>query len=156
MIGIDWLGQLSQRSITGLILGGLVAAAAVLLLVIVLIDPSSNTASGLSTNATYTITTDEGSGLQTITLTERAAGRLDIEVKEAGDLEIPYSALLYGLDGSTFVYISPEHLTFQRATVVVDHIQEETAVLKEGPAAGMAVVTVGAAELYGLETGIGK
>jgi hypothetical protein len=38
----------------------------------------------------------------------------------------------------------------------VDHIQGDLVVLQEGPAAGTSVVTVGAVELYGADTGVGK
>ena len=69
---------------------------------------------------------------------------------------VPYSAIIYDANGNTFVYISPEPLTFIRSAISVDYIEGDRAVLFDGPPTGTAVVTVGAAELYGTETGIGK
>jgi hypothetical protein len=69
---------------------------------------------------------------------------------------IPYSAVLYDLKGEAWVYTSPQPLGFVRQRVSVDYIDGELAVLLEGPPAGAAVVTVGATELYGAESGVGK
>jgi membrane fusion protein, heavy metal efflux system len=42
-----------------------------------------------------------------------------------------------------------------RERVTVEFIEGDQAVLSKGPAEGSAVVTVGAAELYGTEFGVG-
>jgi hypothetical protein len=68
---------------------------------------------------------------------------------------IPYGALIYDLNGDTWVYTSPEPRTYIRETITVDYIDGDLAVLVEGPAAGTEVVTAGAAELYGEEFGVG-
>lgn len=68
---------------------------------------------------------------------------------------VPYSAVLYDPQGKTWVYTSPEPLTFVRQPIVVDFIEGDRAVLKEGPAVGTEVVTAGAAELFGVENKIG-
>jgi hypothetical protein len=68
---------------------------------------------------------------------------------------IPYSAVLYDLHGNTWAYARVEPLTFERALIVVDYIEGDLAVLAEGPPAGTEVVTTGAAELFGAESGIG-
>jgi hypothetical protein len=39
--------------------------------------------------------------------------------------------------------------------VTIDHVAQGTAYLDAGPEAGTKVVTVGAAELWGVETGVG-
>ena len=44
---------------------------------------------------------------------------------------------------------------FQRQAVTVDHIAGDTAFLSDGPKAGSEVVVIGAAELYGVEEGVG-
>jgi len=101
----------------------------------------------------------EGSDLSRVTLTEHAAQRLDIQttvvrsVQVRGTLRkvIPYAAILYDTEGHTWAYTMTEPLTFVRSPVTVDYIEGDIAVLTEGPAAGIAVVTVGAAELYGSE-----
>lgn len=100
-----------------------------------------------------------GSELSRITLTDRAMERLGVEtatVEERGSRStIPYAAVIYASDGTTWTYTSPEANVFVRAEVVVDRIDGDTAVLDDGPAAGTLVVTLGAAELYGAETGVG-
>jgi multidrug efflux pump subunit AcrA (membrane-fusion protein) len=106
----------------------------------------------------------EGTELNRLTLTEKAAQRLDIQmapvreeqVDGAQRLVVPYSAVIYDLEGATWIYISPEPLTYLREPVTVDHIEGDMAVLVDGPATGTEVVTVGVAELYGTDTGIGK
>ena len=65
-------------------------------------------------------------------------------------------AILYDLNGNTWIYISPESLQFLRVPVVVDYILEDTVVLLEGPPAGTKVAVVGVAELHGADTGVGK
>lgn len=69
---------------------------------------------------------------------------------------IPYSAVIYGVKGETWAYTNTEPLVFVRAPVTIDYIKGQLAYLSEGPATGTTVVTFGAAELYGAETGVGK
>ncbi len=102
----------------------------------------------------------EGSKVKRVTVTEKAAKRLDIQtseiVKEGADqLSVPYAAILYDIGGGTWVYTMPQALTFVRQSVVVHSIKGVKVVLKEGPAPGTKVVTVGVAELYGAEKGVG-
>ncbi len=69
---------------------------------------------------------------------------------------IPYSAVIYDLQGQTWTYTSTEPLVFVRQPITIDYIEGDLAFLSEGPPAGTVVVTVGVAELYGLDTGVGK
>lgn len=69
---------------------------------------------------------------------------------------VPYAAVIYGLQGETWVYTNPEPLVFVRDPILVDYVEGDVAVLLDGPTAGTAVVTVGGAELYGAETGVSK
>jgi hypothetical protein len=64
---------------------------------------------------------------------------------------VPYSAVIYDLNGGTWVYGNPEPLVFVREPVVVEYVHRDVAVLKAGPATGTPIVTVGAAELMGIE-----
>ena len=106
----------------------------------------------------------EGTDFSQVILTERAAERLDIktvllreqDVDGEQRLVIPYSALIYGLNGETWAYVSRETLTYVRESITVDYIEGDLVILSEGPAAGTNVVTVGVPELYGAETGVGK
>jgi outer membrane lipoprotein-sorting protein len=104
-----------------------------------------------------------GSEVSRLTLTPKAVQRLGIRtatVREetvAGKKRkvIPYGAVLYDAKGATSVYVSPAANTYVRQPITVDFIEGDRAVLEAGPAAGTAVVSVGAAELYGTETGVG-
>jgi hypothetical protein len=68
---------------------------------------------------------------------------------------VPYAAVLYDSHGDTWVYTSPEALVFIRHKVKIEYIEGDRAVLSEGPAVGMNVVTIGAAELLGTEFEVG-
>jgi hypothetical protein len=100
----------------------------------------------------------EGSDVSRVTLTEEAAVRLDIEVDPVlltgSATTIPYAAVFYTATGDTWTYTNPEPLTFVRVPIVVDHIRGDDVFLSDGPPPGMDVVTQGAAELYGTETGV--
>lgn len=106
----------------------------------------------------------DGSDFDRVVLTEMAAKRLDVQtaavteeqVNSKARLVVPYSSVIYGLHGETWVFVSPEPLTFIRTPVAVDFIDGDMAVLVEGPSVGTEVATVGVAELYGIETGVGK
>jgi len=69
---------------------------------------------------------------------------------------IPYSALVYEINGETWVYTNPESRVFVRGRAVVDYIDGNRAVLRDGPPAGTQIVSVGATELYGAEFRTGK
>jgi hypothetical protein len=106
----------------------------------------------------------EGSdGLSQVTLTAEAAERIDLQtavVRTEGEgaaerTIVPYSAIVYETDGETWVYTSTDDLSFVREHVGVQEIDGDRAVLSEGPPAGTEVVTVGVAELFGAEHGIG-
>lgn len=100
----------------------------------------------------------EGSDVSRLTLTEEAVVRLDIEVDPVlgtgSATTIPYAAVFYTATGDTWTYTNPEPLTFVRVPIVVDHIRGDDVFLSDGPPSGMDVVTQGAAELYGTETGV--
>jgi hypothetical protein len=89
-----------------------------------------------------------------------AAGqRVFVDVPLSTSVErkiIPYTAVIYGLQGETWTYTRPEPLVFVRAPIAVDYIDGDLAVLTDGPASGTAVVTVGGSELFGVETGVAK
>ena len=127
------------------------------------------------------IVKQDGSDLSILTLTAKAAERLDIKtakVKQEEDNDsnddreerhrerskerdkikavIPYSALIYDEKGNTWVYTNPQPLTYVRHRVVVDDYEDNEIVLRSGPPIGSEVVVIGASELYGAEKGIGK
>jgi hypothetical protein len=64
---------------------------------------------------------------------------------------IPYSAVVYDTDGSTWTYANTAARTYVRKPITIAAIKGGVAVLSVGPPVGTAVVTVGAAELLGTE-----
>ena len=102
----------------------------------------------------------DGTKLKRLTLTQKAADRLDIQTAAvgqgpAGGQIAPYSSIFYDLAGEAWVYTNPETLTFVRHAVVIDTIKGRDAFLTKGPPVGTQVVTVGVSELYGTEKGVG-
>jgi hypothetical protein len=103
-----------------------------------------------------------GTDVGRVTLSEEAATRLGIQTAPVGEEQIggalrkviPYGALLYDASGKTWTYTSPEPLVFVRQEITVDRIEGGQVTLSDGPTAGTAVVTVGAAELAGTEHGV--
>ena len=99
------------------------------------------------------------SGLKTLTLSANAAERLGIETADVADAGaqtvVPYASVIYDAQGATWAYVAIEPLSFERESIVVESISGNEAVLADGPPAGTPVVIVGAAELYGAETGVG-
>jgi hypothetical protein len=96
---------------------------------------------------------------QIVLTNDKAAERLGIEYAaiggQPGAQVIPYSAVVYDADGKTWAYTSPKSLTFERSAITVTQVEGDTATLSAGPASGTEVVTVGGAELLGVEAGIG-
>jgi hypothetical protein len=97
-----------------------------------------------------------------VILTEAAAKRIGVATQPVRDAQvggaarkvIPYGAILYDASGATWTYTNPQPLVYERARITVDSIQGDEATLSSGPAAGTAVVDVGAVELYGTEFGV--
>lgn len=97
-----------------------------------------------------------------IELMPEAKSRLGIESLEFvadrdGNRFIPVSALLYDNEGIPWIYVESPIFTFHREKIellktrgngILIHVQAETPLRK--------IVTVGAAELSGIESGVGK
>jgi hypothetical protein len=83
--------------------------------------------------------------------------RVETTLSGSGTLRkvVPHSSLIYGAHGETWVYTSPEPLSYVRHPVSVDYIEGDLAVLSDGPPAGTDVVSVGVAELFGTEFEVG-
>lgn len=108
----------------------------------------------------------QGSQVPQVRLTDQAMHRIGLitqPVRVAAKTEagrpgpykmIPYSAVIYDNDGSTWTYVKIAARTFMRKHITVRVIQGATAILSQGPAAGTMVVTVGAPELLGTEYNI--
>ena len=98
----------------------------------------------------------EGTDMSKVILTEKAAERIGVETVSASGTSVPYAAVIYDIEGNTWIYTNPEPLTFVREPVVIDHIEGDTAFLAETLPGELNVVTVGVAEIYGTETGVSK
>jgi len=83
-----------------------------------------------------------------VTLPSTTAGRDTIVV--------PVSAILYDIQGGVWVYVSEKPRVYRRQRVELLRTENKAAFLTRGLAAGVKVVTAGAAELFGTEFGAGK
>jgi len=108
-------------------------------------------------------------GVKRLTIEDRAVERLGLTTAPVVEertpparpgqpdgvrLLMPYAALLYLPDGTTFAYTNPDGHTYVRQNVTVESVRGNQVVLNAGPPAGTAVVTAGGAELWGAEFGI--
>jgi hypothetical protein len=111
------------------------------------------------------VTPIQGSQVQRLQLTPRAIQRLGLTTapvravgakagKAGAQKVIPYAAVVYGTDGSSWTYVNTAPRTYVREPIAVTAIRGSVAVLSSGPPVGAAVVTVGAAELLGTEYNI--
>jgi len=120
------------------------------------------------TNAEGAATDDEpivveevpDTGLSLLTLSARAAERLDIQtatIEAASEgFVVPSAAVIIDPDGVYWVYTNPDPLVFIRREIRPVTERAQRAFFEDGPAIGTRVVTVGVPELYGAEFGIGK
>jgi len=104
----------------------------------------------------------EGSEFVRVIFTERAMERTGVETATVTEESnsplkkvVPYGALIYGPEGETWVYTSPEPRVFVRYVVDVDRIKGDMVYLNDGPPVGTVVATVGVAEIYGTESEVG-
>jgi hypothetical protein len=94
-----------------------------------------------------------------VTLTDRAEGELGITTGTVatgpdGTTTIPFAAVVYDADGSSWAYVRVEPRTYLREPVTLTQVVGDRATLTAGPPVGTEVVTVGAAFLVGAEAGI--
>jgi hypothetical protein len=101
----------------------------------------------------------KGTSYNTVKLSAEAADRLGIKTATISQKQvagkqrkvIPYAAVSYTPNGGTFAYTSPKPRTFVRRPLSVETVRNGEAILSHGPPVGTAVVTVGSAELFGVE-----
>ena len=105
-----------------------------------------------------------GSDIPRLELTHDAVRRLGIQTQPVaaaapgtvsstpGVTEvIPYPAVVYDTDGSTWAYVEIAAGTYLRRPITVTMIRGDVALLAAGPPVGAQVVIVGTAELLGTE-----
>jgi len=71
-------------------------------------------------------------------------------------LVVPISAILYDINGGSWVYTKVAPHVYSRRRVEVSHIVNDFVVLARGLKVGDQVVVAGAAEIFGTEFGVGK
>jgi hypothetical protein len=129
----------------------LTTTMAVILSDVTLLDDGTPPAGDIDPNGRITLTemASERLGLQTIPISEAEVGGSMQKV-------VPYAAVLYDLNGETWLYSSPEPLVIVRQPIAIGDIAGDVGVLVDGPPVGTEVVTTGAAELLGVESGLGN
>jgi hypothetical protein len=100
--------------------------------------------------------TNGGPGIVTLSAeAERHLGIRTTPVAAAGGaLVMPYGAVVYEPDGSSWAFVQIRDRSFQREPVTITGVTGDQVTLSSGPPAGTLVVTQGASELIGVETGI--
>lgn len=78
------------------------------------------------------------------------------EISSQESLVLPWSSILYDINGGNWVYAKTAAHVYSRRRVEVSHIVGEYAVVTRGVAVGDEVVVAGAAEIFGTEFGVGK
>jgi hypothetical protein len=132
---------------------GLLTAAALAL-------AACSTAPAPDLAAPATVVPVKGSDIPRLVLAPSAVQRLGIQTQPvtaaapgtAGATEvIPYPAIVYDTDGSSWAYVALTPDTYVRRPITVTVIRGDVALLSTGPPVGARVVTVGTAELLGTE-----
>jgi hypothetical protein len=100
----------------------------------------------------------ENGNLSQVVLTKRAIDNLDLQtmIVTKDKKTIPYSAILYDINGKTWVYTNLESMIFIRKEVFIAGVVGSEVILSEPLLNNTAIVTVGALELFGVEEGIGQ
>jgi len=143
--------RLSRRSrVARLLASGLLVLAAGLT-----VSACSEVESNLRETYPYKVKPIKGSDVQQVTMADKTAALLPVEtttVRRAGRRRVvPHEALIYNPDGDSFVYTKPKAETYVRAPVKVVRVEDDEAVLSDGPRAATPIVTTGAAELLATE-----
>jgi hypothetical protein len=76
--------------------------------------------------------------------------------EEEESLVVPWSAVIQDVQGGAWVYEKIDALSYARRRVEIARVVGTDAVLSRGVQPGAAIVSAGAAELYGTEFGVGK
>lgn len=85
--------------------------------------------------------------------------RVGVNLKLQGEttsLSVPWNAVVQDVFGGSWVYAKAGENAFERRRVSPRYLADGRLVLVDGPPEGTQVVTAGAAELFGAETGFSK
>ncbi len=75
-------------------------------------------------------------------------------VSRGATVAIPYSSVVYDPSGQAYTFVAVGQLTYAETPISIDRIDGATAYLRKGPRAGVRVVSTGAEELYGVQSGV--
>jgi hypothetical protein len=120
---------------------------------------SSQAAAPAAAEQPATLLQDKDGGPGVVRLSAAAEQRLGIRTSPvtaaaAGALLIPYGAVVYQPDGTSWAYVQTAPRRYQRQAITISTIAGDQATLSAGPPPGALVVSQGGAELVGVETGI--
>jgi hypothetical protein len=95
-------------------------------------------------------------GHHSVTLGKVGAERADVGTTQVtgsnGRRELPYAALLYNADGSTFVYTATGPRTFRYTPIrLLEVVGNNTIAFTGGPTPGTPVVTSGVPQVHGAD-----
>jgi hypothetical protein len=107
----------------------------------------------------------KGNSAGKIVLTAQGAQRIGLQTATAQSVPttppaatatsiIPFSSVVYAPSGQAYAFTRISPLTFTEVPLTIDHISGDSVYLLKGPRAGSQVVTVGAEELFGVQTGV--
>lgn len=89
----------------------------------------------------------------------RPGQRLNVTLSLRGateSLTVPWSAVVYDINGGAWVYENTAPQTYVRCRVEISRVVNSQAVLARGPTVGTKIATAGVAELFGTEFSTGK
>lgn len=75
---------------------------------------------------------------------------------EDENLVVPWSAIVYDINGGSWIYQALQANIYQRRRVQVQRVVDDQAAVTGDIVAGIEVVSTGVAELFGTEFGVGK
>ena len=100
----------------------------------------------------------EDSKLKIVTFTPLAAEQVQLQtekaIRQGRHTVVSHEALIYDGQGQPWVYTVTKPLTYLRAPITVDRVDDGRVQISEGLAPGTEVVTVGVTEVYGAELNI--
>jgi len=108
----------------------------------------------------FRVTPVPGTSLKRLALSPEAVMRIGVQTAPAiagpagRGAVVPYEAVVYAPDGVPSVFTNPSPRVYIRHTIEIDRITGNAVSVKLGVTPGTAVVTVGAVELLGAETGV--
>jgi hypothetical protein len=95
-----------------------------------------------------------------IVLSAVGARRIGLQTQSVRDARasktvvIPFSAVVYAPSGQAYAFVAVGRLAYTEVPITIDHVTGNSAYLRKGPRPGSAVVSTGAEELYGVQTGV--